>query len=58
MPVLDADDITKQAELLSEERTKAGVNRKFQTPFELSPEELERDARLEGDVEANEEPND
>lgn len=58
MPVLDATEITKQAEALSQARDKAGVNRKYQKPFEFSPEELERDARLESDVEANEEEND
>ena len=54
MPVLDAAEITKQAEELHEAREKAGVHAKFEQPFELSPEELERDARLESDVEANE----
>jgi hypothetical protein len=55
MPVLDAVEIEKQAKALNEARTKAGVNTKFQHGFELSEEELERDARLESDVEANEE---
>lgn len=55
MPVLDAVEIRRQAEALSEARDKAGLNEKYQHPFELSPEDLERDARLESDVEANEE---
>jgi hypothetical protein len=58
MPVLDAAEIKKQAEALSQARDKAGVNAKYQHPFDLSPEDLERDARLESDVEANEEDED
>lgn len=58
MPVLDATEITKQAEALSQARDKAGLNQKFSQTIEYSPEELERDARLESDVEANEEEND
>lgn len=55
MPVLDPAEIVKQARELDEERTKAGVKLKFEHPFELTQEELERDARLASDVEANEE---
>lgn len=55
MPVLDPAEIRRQAEALSQARDQAGVNAKYEHPFELSPEDLERDARLESDVEANEE---
>lgn len=57
MPVLDPEEITEQAEALHQQRMKSGVNDLFARPFEETPEELEREARLEADVEANEEHN-
>lgn len=57
MPVLDAEQITEQAEALHQQRVKAGFNEQFEHPFSETPAELEREARLEADVEANEENN-
>jgi hypothetical protein len=55
MPVLNAEEIAEQAAALHEQRVKSGVSEHFERPFSETPAELEREARLEADVEANEE---
>ena len=55
MPVLNADQIAQQAEALHEQRSKAGIHTEFRGSIDVTPAELEREARLEADVEANEE---
>lgn len=57
MPVLDPEEIAEQAEALHQQRVKSGVHDHFEHPFTETPAELEREARLEADVEANEEHN-
>ena len=57
MPVLNAEEITEQAEALHQQRVKSGVSDHFERPFAETPAELEREARLEADVEANDESN-